>query len=180
MAQDKEFNIKIGGIKESISKLESLEDVLSSLESKVKTINEKGGFSVANKESAKALDELGKLTQKITEYDEEYQKAVQTSKGVLKDKNEEVKKAVELEKANIVIEEGAKSTYYEKQELMSALGKQIKSMSTDTEENKQKQQELIQQYSALNQELKDFDASLGNHQRNVGDYGQATKNLKFL
>lgn len=178
MAQDKEFNIKIGGIKESISNLESLEDVLSSLESKVKTINEKGGFSVANKESTKALDELGKLTQKITEYDEEYQKAVQTSKGVLKDKNEEVKKAVELEKANIVVEEGAKSTYYEKQQLMSALGKQIKSMSTDTEENKQKQQELIQQYSALNQELKDFDASLGNHQRNVGDYGQATKNLK--
>lgn len=178
MAQDKVFNIQIGGVKESITNLESLESVLASLESKVKNINDKGGFSVANKESAKAMDELGKLTQKITQYDEEYQRAVEASKGVLKDKNNEVKQAIELEKANLVIEENAKSTYNEKQQLLSALGKTIKSMSTDTEENKQKQQELIAQYSALNQELKDFDASLGNHQRNVGDYGQATKNLK--
>ena len=178
MAQDKVFNIQIGGVKESITNLESLESVLASLESKVKNINDKGGFSVANKESAKAMDELGKLTQKITQYDEEYQRAVEASKGVLKDKNQEVKQAIELEKANLVIEENAKSTYVEKQQLLSALGKTIKSMSTDTEENKQKQQELIAQYSALNQELKDFDASLGNHQRNVGDYGQATKNLK--
>ena len=178
MAQDKVFNIQIGGVKESITNLESLESVLASLESKVKNINDKGGFSVANKESAKAMDELGKLTQKITQYDEEYQRAVEASKGVLKDKNNEVKQAIELEKASLVIEENAKSTYVEKQQLLSALGKTIKSMSTDTEENKQKQQELIAQYSALNQELKDFDASLGNHQRNVGDYGQATKNLK--
>ena len=178
MAQDKVFNIQIGGVKESITNLESLESVLASLESKVKNINDKGGFSVANKESAKAMDELGKLTQKITQYDEEYQRAVEASKGVLKDKNNEVKQAIELEKANLVIEENAKSTYVEKQQLLSALGKTIKSMSTDTEENKQKQQELIAQYAELNQELKDFDASLGNHQRNVGDYGQATKNLK--
>lgn len=178
MAQDKVFNIQIGGVKESITNLESLESVLASLESKVKNINDKGGFSVASKESTKAMDELGKLTQKITHYDEEYQKAVEASKGVLKDKNQAVKEAIELEKANLVVEEGLKSTYNEKQQLLSALGKQIKSMSTDTEENKQKQQELIAQYSALNQELKDFDASLGNHQRNVGDYGQATKNLK--
>lgn len=178
MAQDKVFNIQIGGVKESITNLESLESVLASLESKVKNINDKGGFSVANKESAKAMDELGKLTQKITQYDEEYQRAVEASKGVLKDKNNEVKQAIELEKASLVIEENAKSTYNEKQQLLSALGKTIKSMSTDTEENKQKQQELIAQYAELNQELKDFDASLGNHQRNVGDYGQATKNLK--
>ena len=184
MAQDKVFNIQIGGVKESITNLESLESVLASLESKVKNINDKGGFSVANKESAKAMDELGKLTQKITHYDEEYQKAVEASKGVLKDKNNEVKQAIELEKASLVIEENAKSTYVEKQQLLSALGKTIKSMSTDTEENKQKQQELIAQYSALNQELKDFDASLGNHQRNVGDYRgalkEATAELKNL
>lgn len=178
MAQDKVFNIQIGGVKESITNLESLESVLASLESKVKNINDKGGFSVANKESAKAMDELGKLTQKITQYDEEYQRAVEASKGVLKNKNNEVKQAIELEKASLVIEENAKSTYNEKQQLLSALGKTIKSMSTDTEENKQKQQELIAQYAELNKELKDFDASLGNHQRNVGDYGQATKNLK--
>ena len=178
MAQDKEFYIKIGGIKESISNLSTLEEALSSIEKKVNTVNSNGGFTVASKESSKAMDELGKLTQKITQYDKEYQMAVEASKGVLKDKNQEVKQAIELEKANIVVQEGAKSTYYEKQQLLSALGKQIKSMNANTEEEKQKQQELISQYSSLNQELKDFDASMGNNQRNIGDYSQATKSLR--
>jgi hypothetical protein len=178
MAQDKEFYIKIGGIKESIDNLSTLEEALSSIEKKVNTVNSNGGFTVASKESNKAMDELGKLTQKITQYDKEYQMAVEASKGVLKDKNQEVKQAIELEKANIVVQNGAKSTYAEKQQLLSALGKVIKNTNAETEEEIQKQNELKTQYAALNQELKDFDASLGNHQRNVGDYGQATKNLK--
>ena len=181
---EKEFQIKIGGIKESLSNLESLEAALESIEKKTENINSKGGFSVTTKEGNKALDELAKLTQKITQYDEEYQKAVEASKGVLKDKNKAVKEAIDLEKANITVEEGLKNTYYEKQQLLSALGKQIKSMTTDTEDQKRKQQELIQQYNTLNQELKDFDATMGNHQRNVGDYRgalkEATSELKNL
>lgn len=178
MAQDKEFYIKIGGIKESISNLSTLKEALSSIENKVNTVNSNGGFTVASKESNKAMDELAKLTQKITQYDKEYQMAVEASKGVLRDKNQEVKQAIELEKANIVAQEGAKSTYYEKQQLLSALGKQIKSMNADTEEEKQKQRELISQYSSLNQELKNFDASLNNHHKNVGDYSGALREAK--
>lgn len=172
---DKEWKIKIGGIQESVDNLTTLKEVLSSIERKVNTVNSNGGFTVSSKESKKAMDELARLTQKITQYDKEYQIAVEASKGVLKDKNNEVKQLIELEKANIVVQEGAKSTYYEKQQLLSALGKQIKSMNADTDEEKQKQQELIAQYSALNKELKDFDASLGNHQRNVGDYKNSIK-----
>ena len=172
---DKEWKIKIGGIQESVENLTTLKEVLSSIERKVNTVNSNGGFTVSSKESKKAMDELARLTQKITQYDKEYQIAVEASKGVLKDKNKEVKQLVELEKANIVVQEGAKSTYYEKQQLLSALGMQIKSMNADTDEEKQKQQELISQYSALNKELKDFDASLGNHQRSVGDYKNSIK-----
>lgn len=172
---DKEWKIKIGGIQESVENLTTLKEVLSSIEKKVNTVNSNGGFTVSSKESKKAMDELARLTQKITQYDKEYQIAVEASKGVLKDKNKEVKQLIELEKANIVVQEGAKSTYYEKQQLLSALGKQIKSMNADTDEEKQKQQELISQYSALNKELKDFDASLGNHQRSVGDYKNSIK-----
>ena len=71
MAQDKEFYIKIGGIKESISNLSTLEEALSSIEKKVNTVNSNGGFTVTSKESSKAMDKLGKLTQKITQYDKE-------------------------------------------------------------------------------------------------------------
>ena len=140
---DKEWKIKIGGIQESVENLTTLKEVLSSIERKVNTVNSNGGFTVSSKESKKAMDELARLTQKITQYDKEYQIAVEASKGVLKDKNKEVKQLVELEKANIVVQEGAKSTYYEKQQLLSALGMQIKSMNADTDEEKQKQQEVI-------------------------------------
>ena len=178
MAQDKEFYIKIGGIKESISNLSTLEEALSSIEKKVNTVNSNGGFTVASKESSKAMDELGKLTQKITQYDKEYQMAVEASKGVLKDKNQEVKQAIELEKANLVVQEGAKSTYAEKQQLLSALGNVIKNTNAETEEEIQKQNELKAQYAALNQELKNFDASLSNNIKNVGGYSGALMEAK--
>lgn len=181
---EKEFNIKIGGIKESMSELESLEAALESIEKRTEKINKNGGFSVSSKESNKAMDELAKLTQKITHYDEEYAKAVEASKGVLKDKNQAVKEAIELENANIVVDNNIRSSYYDKQKVLSALGKQIKSMNTDTDEQKQKQQELIREYNSLNDELKEIDSSMGNHQREVGNYKgalrEATQELKAI
>ena len=178
MANQKEYKIIINGITESIEGIGTLQDSLDRLGAKV----EEQGSNI--QKSSKSMDELAKAEKKIAEYNEEYQRALQADKDVLADKNKAIKESLDLEKANIVVQEGAKSTYYEKQQLLSALGKQIKSMNADTEEEKQKQQELISQYSSLNQELKDFDASLGNHQRNVGDYRgalkEATAELKNL
>lgn len=172
MANQKEYKIIINGITESIEGISTLQDSLDRLGVKV----EQQSSNI--QKSSKSMDELAKAEQKIAEYNEEYQRALQADKAVLADKNKAIKESLDLEKANMTIQEGAQGTYYEKQQLLSALGKQIKSMNTDTDEEKQKQQELISQYSSLNQELKDFDASLGNHQRNVGDYGQATKSLR--
>lgn len=172
MANQKEYKIIINGITESIEGISTLQDSLDRLGVKV----EQQGSNI--QKSSKSMDELAKAEQKIAEYNEEYQRALQADKAVLADKNKAIKESLDLEKANMTVQEGAQGTYYEKQQLLSALGKQIKSMNTDTDEEKQKQQELISQYSSLNQELKDFDASLGNHQRNVGDYGQATKSLR--
>lgn len=172
MANQKEYKIIINGITESIEGISTLQDSLDRLGVKV----EQQSSNI--QKSSKSMDELAKAEQKIAEYNEEYQRALQADKAVLADKNKAIKESLDLEKANMTVQEGAQGTYYEKQQLLSALGKQIKSMNTDTDEEKQKQQELISQYSSLNQELKDFDASLGNHQRNVGDYGQATKSLR--
>lgn len=176
--EEKTFSIRIGGIDESIKNLESLESALASIEKKTDSINKKGGFSVASKEGNKAMDELAKLTQKIKQYDEEYARAVETSKGVLKDKNQAVKESLELEKAIITTENNVRDSYYDKQKVLSALGKQIKMMNTTTDEEKAKQQELIKEYNALNDELKSVDAQMGNHQRNVGNYSSALKDAK--
>lgn len=172
MANQKEYKIIINGITESIEGISTLQDSLDRLGAKV----EEQGSNI--QKSSKSMDELAKAEQKIAEYNEEYQRALQADKAVLADKNKAIKESLDLEKANMTVLEGANGTYAEKQQLLSALGKVIKNTNAETEEEIQKQNELKAQYAALNQELKDFDAELGNHQRNVGDYGQATKNLK--
>lgn len=172
MANQKEYKIIINGITESIEGISTLQDSLDRLGVKV----EEQGSNI--QESSRSMDELAKAEQKIVEYNEEYQRALQADKAVLADKNKAIKESLDLEKANMTVQEGAQGTYAEKQQLLSALGKVIKNTNAETEEEIQKQNELKAQYAALNQELKDFDASLGNHQRNVGDYGQATKNLR--
>lgn len=172
MANQKEYKIIINGITESIEGISTLQDSLDRLGVKV----EEQGSNI--QKSSRSMDELAKAEQKIVEYNEEYQRALQADKAVLADKNKAIKESLDLEKANMTVQEGAQGTYAEKQQLLSALGKVIKNTNAETEEEIQKQNELKAQYAALNQELKDFDASLGNHQRNVGDYGQATKNLK--
>lgn len=172
MANQKEYKIIINGITESIEGISTLQDSLDRLGVKV----EEQGSNI--QKSSRSMDELAKAEQKIVEYNEEYQRALQADKAVLADKNKAIKESLDLEKANMTVQQGAQGTYAEKQQLLSALGKVIKNTNAETEEEIQKQNELKAQYAALNQELKDFDASLGNHQRNVGDYGQATNNLK--
>ena len=165
MANQKEYKIIINGIKESIDGIGTLQDSLDKLGKKVE---ESGGhFQTASK----GMDELAKTEEKIKNYNEEYATALAANKTVLADHNKEVKAKIDLEKAEITVQEGLTDTYAHKQQLLTALGKVIKNTTGDTSA-------LKEQYATLNQELKDFDAELGNHQRNVGDYGQATKNLK--
>lgn len=165
MANQKEYKIIINGIKESIDGIGTLQDSLDKLGKKVE---ESGGhFQTASK----GMDELAKTNQKIAQYNEEYQKALAANKAVLADNAKAIKSQLDLEKANLTVQANLQDTYAHKQQLLTALGKVIKNTTGDTSE-------LKEQYAALNQELKDFDAELGNHQRNVGDYEIATKSLK--
>ena len=165
MANQKEYKIIINGIKESIDGIGTLQDSLDKLGKKV----EESGSEM--KAASKGMDELAKTEEKIRNYNEEYATALAANKAVLADHNKEVKAKLDLEKAEITVQEGLTDTYAHKQQLLTALGKVIKNTTGDTSA-------LKAQYAQLNQELKDFDAELGNHQRNVGDYEIATKGLK--
>lgn len=162
MANQKEFKIIINGIKESIDGIGTLQDSLDRLGKKVE---ESGGhFQTASK----GMDELAKTNQKIAQYNEEYQKALAANKAVLADNAKAIKSQLDLEKANLTVQANLQDTYAHKQQLLTALGKVIKNTTGDTSA-------LRSQYAQLNQELKDFDATMGNHQRNVGDYRGALR-----
>lgn len=136
----KEFYIKIGGIKESVENMQTLEGVLDKVEKQVENINKNGGFTVVSKEA-----------------------------------NKNTKEAIDLAKAQNIANDEVVSSYRDKQKALTALGKEIKTMVAEDEQSIQKQGELIGQYNELNTKLKNFDAAMGNHQRNVGDYRGALK-----
>ena len=94
---------------------------------------------------------------------------------VSKEMNKNTKEAIDLAKAEEIAQGEVISSYREKQKAMSALGREIKTMTVADDEAAKKQQEMIQQYNSLNSQLKKFDAEMGNHQRNVGDYRGALK-----
>ena len=165
MADTKKYKIIIEGISESIEGISTLQDSLDRLGKKV----EDSGKTV--KTASSSMDELAKTNQKIAEYNEEYATALAANKAVLGDLNKEVKNKIDLEKAELVVSEDLRDTYAHKQQLLTAMGKVIKNTAGDTTE-------LQAKYAELNQELKEFDATLGNHQRSVGDYEIATNNLK--
>lgn len=67
----------------------------------------------------------------------------------------------------------ASGSYREAQQRLTALGKSIREAAggfTNTSPAIRKQ---IQEYNQLNNKLKEFDKTMGNHQRNVGNYGSA-------
>lgn len=99
--------------------------------------------------------------------------AIARQRKALQEYNKVVKDAVEIERAQnqIMIETG--DSYYDKQRKLTALGKVIRSYVASTDEEKVHLESLKKQYADLNTELKEFDATMGNHQRNVGNYNES-------
>lgn len=72
--------------------------------------------------------------------------------------------------------QAASGSYNEAQQRLTALGKAIKSSTDGFTSNSPAIQAQINEYNELNTKLKEFDARLGNNQRNVGNYGSALGN----
>ncbi len=151
--REKIYSIKINGIKEATEEVASLGSLLDEVHNKVQ--------------------------KQIETFDKEYAKSIERSKQQLKEMNKEVKNEIELEKAHQTVMENNTSTYKKKQELLTALGKVIRNMTTNTQDEIEKQKALKAQYAQLNQELKNFDAEMGNHQRSVGDYRGALRDMNM-
>ncbi|AMR34130.1 hypothetical protein A0256_23110 [Mucilaginibacter sp. PAMC 26640] len=78
----------------------------------------------------------------------------------------------------------ASGSYDEASARLKELGRSIRSAQGGFDSTNPVIREQITEYNKLNQSLKDFDARMGNHQRNVGDYkgalGGALEGLKSL
>lgn len=70
-------------------------------------------------------------------------------------------------------QKAATGSYYEAQQRLKQLERQIKGVAGGFNATGRIQQARIKEYKELNERLKQFDATLGNHQRNVGNYKSA-------
>lgn len=81
------------------------------------------------------------------------------------------KKAREENKATV-------GSYKEAQERLKLLGNEIRNTTGGFQKMTPALKEKIKEYRELNDRLKEFDATMGNHQRNVGNYKAALDGLK--
>ncbi|MFD2597528.1 tape measure protein [Sphingobacterium corticis] len=67
----------------------------------------------------------------------------------------------------------ATGSYREAQQRLTALGKQIRENANGFNINSREVRIQINEYNKLNAKLKEFDRAMGNHHRNIGNYGSA-------
>ncbi|MDR2950708.1 MAG: hypothetical protein LBV71_16090 [Prevotella sp.] len=179
MSDKKTFSITIDGLEKAYNDVLKLSDALKAINSvnaSVATTNNEVTSSITSK--SKATDELSKAQEKLNAYDAEYQRQLAETKAELSANNKEIQNNIKVTQALATVEAGVTDTYADKQRLLTALGTTIKNMSTTTDAEIAQQNELIAQYKALNDELTATDERMGNNQRKVGAYENATKSLK--
>lgn len=74
--------------------------------------------------------------------------------------------------------QAANGSYREAQQRLTALGRAIREAGGGFDGTNPKIKAQVEEYRRLNAQLKAFDASMGNHQRNVGNYKSALGGLK--
>lgn len=94
-------------------------------------------------------------------------------------RTESARLAAELQRLRLEKAQNQKATiaasgsYDQMRTRMTALGREIRAAGGGMDANNKKVQAMVSEYNRLNTALKQFDASMGNHQRNVGNYKSA-------
>lgn len=123
-------------------------------------------LTVSLKEYKTQLDNLRASLATLDKTSQQYKKTCDE----IRDKQERLDEAMAVGRKN---NEALEGSYNAIAAEMAKLRKEWKATNDEGKRN-----ELGKQIQALNTQLKDFDSSIGNHQRNVGDYAIATKSLK--
>lgn len=170
-----EYNKKMAEFNSQGEQLAKVQKEMTDLQAKYEALLQKVNKGIEERTKAIKIEasyeeQLAKLEARKADLDGEQAKKIQKLKLEISEKTKEVKRAAQAEIDNARSTDTANKSYYEKQQILSSLGRQIKMMTTDTKEEKALQQSLIQQYNELNNELKQVDESMGNFHRNVGNY----------
>ena len=155
MAKTITYNIEVKGTTEQAQRIDEIDG-------RLKAINESRKKYIDLLKQGVKVDEASKKA--MAELTIEQKKLMQEKQKLTKSVNNEIK-------AN----NAAKGSYNELAAANVKLGAEIRSLSDIQGKNKKQFQNLTAQYNKNNATLKKLDATMGNHQRNVGDYQGAIK-----
>lgn len=128
-----------------------------------------------------SLLETQRLTQEGVRLRNEYEQGRITAQQLTAQTralNEQRRQEVAAQRAARQAQVAATGSYREAQQRLTQLGNSIRSVSGGFAAVGPIQQARIREYNELNQRLQAFDRTMGNHQRNVGNYRSALSGVK--
>jgi myosin heavy subunit len=180
------------GIRDSASKtIETLQSIQNELKDSAKVLqNDLKNSSV---DSAKGLKDFTSAAEAASKVMKEAaivaEKQAKAEQQKIKADQELVKleklKAQETARANKEAEKAAKlsaqesSAYAKLSKELNTARKAYKDLAVTNQTNTKEAQDLLSTINKLDDQLKEVDATVGQHQRNVGNYESATKSLKL-
>ncbi|MFN6013355.1 MAG: hypothetical protein ACK47F_01535 [Flavobacteriales bacterium] len=152
----------------------------------------KGSASGIKTDSAKGQKDFNKFTQEANQLKREkielekqeaqlqalLNKAKQEELKAAKAANAEAERQAKAQEKAVKQAQAESSAYAQKSKQLNELRKAWKDLAIQNKENTADAQKLLTEIQDLDAELKAVDATVGQHQRNVGNYGEATQNLK--
>jgi len=152
----------------------------------------KGSAGGIKTDSAKGQKDFNKFTQEANQLKREkielekqeaqlqalLNKAKQEELKAAKAANAEAERQAKAQEKAVKQAQAESSAYAQKSKQLRELTKAWKDLAVQNKENTADAQKLLTEIQDLDAELKAVDATVGQHQRNVGNYGEATQNLK--
>ena len=174
MADEKSIVLKIETITDQ-SVMEAygktLNDVLGTYEENIALITDYNKQIKANEERIKAINKEGERWGKLSAKQTATIQALTAENGKLKQAKSEL---IQVTKNQEKIESSMSGTMQNQSQILGKLRMAWRMM---TDEQKKANPEMLQTIQQLDQHLKDSDASIGNFQRNVGNYKSAIDGL---
>jgi len=136
-------------------------------------------FSAASEQANKLMQQAVQIEKLKAQADQQKIKAEQEIVKLQKMQAQETARlAKEQEKAAKLASNEA-SAYSKLSKELSGLKRRYQDLAVQNQENTAEGKELLDTITKLDSQLKKVDATVGNHYRNVGNYGEATKSLKL-
>ncbi len=138
----------------------------------------KGKMSALDPKSLSDLKEFNLLSTEAIKVQKEAEKLAQEKARTQKILAQTDEALVKIAEKKIKAQKDEASAYAKLSKELNNNRKAYKDLAVQNKENTAEGQALLKNITELDKKLKDVDATVGQHQRNVGNYTEATTNLK--